>query len=156
MDLACILYSLTAKTQSGVPIWTYSKIKMTQHNAGNVAISQLWEAFCASMKALTPWYDIPLQKENYQLPQYVDYNMFFYVVSVDHSLKLTWLHHIALQFNILLFSISDKVYIVESIKVLDRCDSFPDHMKIADVAILDMQMSKVPIISGYVVLFCKN
>jgi hypothetical protein len=24
-----------------------------------------------------------------------------------------------------------------------------DHMKIADVAILDMQMSKVPIISGY-------
>jgi len=49
---------------------------MTQHNAGNVAISQLWNALCTSMKALTPWYDIPLQRENYQLPQYVDYNLF--------------------------------------------------------------------------------
>jgi hypothetical protein len=28
------------------------------------------------MKAQTPWYDIPLQRENYQLPQYVDYNLF--------------------------------------------------------------------------------
>jgi hypothetical protein len=28
------------------------------------------------MKAHTPWYDIPLERENYQLPQYVDYNLF--------------------------------------------------------------------------------
>jgi hypothetical protein len=28
------------------------------------------------MKAQTPWYDIPLERENYQLPQYVDYNLF--------------------------------------------------------------------------------
>jgi hypothetical protein len=28
------------------------------------------------MKAQTPWYYIPLQTENYQLPQYVDYNLF--------------------------------------------------------------------------------
>jgi hypothetical protein len=28
------------------------------------------------MKALTPWYDIPLKRKNYQLPQYVDYNLF--------------------------------------------------------------------------------
>ena len=55
---------------------TYSKIKMTQHNAGNVAISQLWNALWASMKAQTPWYDIPLERENYQLPQYIHYNLF--------------------------------------------------------------------------------
>jgi hypothetical protein len=28
------------------------------------------------MKAQTPWYGIPLERENYQLPQYVDYNLF--------------------------------------------------------------------------------
>jgi hypothetical protein len=28
------------------------------------------------MKELTPWYDIPLERENDQLPQYVDYNLF--------------------------------------------------------------------------------
>jgi hypothetical protein len=49
---------------------------MTEHNAGDAAISQLWNALCTSMKAQTPWYDIPLQRENYQLPQYVDYNLF--------------------------------------------------------------------------------
>jgi hypothetical protein len=27
------------------------------------------------MKELTPWYDIPLERANYQLPQYVDYNL---------------------------------------------------------------------------------
>jgi len=30
----------------------------------------------ASMKAQNPWYDIPLERENYQQPQYVDYNLF--------------------------------------------------------------------------------
>jgi len=49
---------------------------MTQRNAGNVAIPQHWNALCASMKALAPWYDIPLERENYQLPHYVDYNLF--------------------------------------------------------------------------------
>jgi len=43
---------------------------MTQHNAGNVAISQLWNALCTSMKA-----QIPLERANYQPPQYVDYNL---------------------------------------------------------------------------------
>jgi hypothetical protein len=28
------------------------------------------------MKAQNPWYNIPLERENYQLPQYVDYNLF--------------------------------------------------------------------------------
>ena len=32
----------------------------------------------------------------------------FYVVSVDHSFEIIRLQHIALQFNILLFSISDQ------------------------------------------------
>ena len=27
------------------------------------------------MKELAPWYDIPLERENYQLPHYVDYNL---------------------------------------------------------------------------------
>jgi hypothetical protein len=31
---------------------TCSKIKMTQHNTENIAISQLWNAWCASMKVL--------------------------------------------------------------------------------------------------------
>ena len=36
-----------------------------------------------------------------------DHNL-FYVVSVDNSFKITWLHHIALKFNILIFSTSDQ------------------------------------------------
>ena len=32
----------------------------------------------------------------------------FHVVSVDHSFEITRLHHMALQFNILLFSLSDQ------------------------------------------------
>jgi hypothetical protein len=46
------------------------------HLSRNVAISQLSNALWASMKAQTPWYDIPLERENYQLLQYVHYNLF--------------------------------------------------------------------------------
>jgi hypothetical protein len=49
------------------------------------------------MKAQTPWYDIPLERENYQLPQYVDYNLFplyIYEYQLHNMLILnspTWL-----------------------------------------------------------------
>jgi hypothetical protein len=31
---------------------------------------------CISIKAQIPWYDIPFERENYQPPKYVDYNLF--------------------------------------------------------------------------------
>jgi hypothetical protein len=49
------------------------------------------------MKELTPWYDIPLERENDQLPQYVDYNLFplnIYEYQLHNMLILnspTWL-----------------------------------------------------------------
>jgi hypothetical protein len=91
------------------------KVKMTQHNAGNVSISQLWNAICTSMNAQTPWYDIPLERENNQLPQYVDYNLFplifmntssitvnVWMVPPDCVLTVRWASTIIIQLSVLI------------------------------------------------------